>query len=64
MSSEWFDSLYRKNALIMVKFAARLLGDRTCEELVQEAFLILLYKKVDCDASESCRLAPFATSGT
>jgi RNA polymerase sigma-70 factor (ECF subfamily) len=46
MTSEWFDSLYKKNALDMVRFAARLLGDEDlAKELVQEAFLVLLYKK-------------------
>jgi RNA polymerase sigma-70 factor (ECF subfamily) len=46
MSSQWFDEIYRKNALDMVRFAARLLGDEEiAKELVQEAFLILLYKK-------------------
>jgi RNA polymerase sigma-70 factor (ECF subfamily) len=46
MSSQWFDALYKKNALDMVRFAARLIGDEEiAKELVQEAFLILLYKK-------------------
>jgi RNA polymerase sigma-70 factor (ECF subfamily) len=46
MSSEWFDALYRKNALNMIKLATRLLDDEEiAKELVHEAFLILLYKK-------------------
>lgn len=45
-SNDWFDALYRENAPRMLKLATHLLGDqRIGEELVQEAFLILLCKR-------------------
>lgn len=45
-ADEWFDKLYLENSSRMVKLAAYLLRDqRTAEELVDEAFLILLSKR-------------------
>ncbi len=46
ISHKWFDELYLENAPRMVKMAAYLLNDQhLAEDLVNEAFLILLYKK-------------------
>jgi RNA polymerase sigma-70 factor (ECF subfamily) len=45
-SDKWFDKLYIENSPRMVKMATYLLGNQQiAEELVNEAFLILLYKK-------------------
>lgn len=45
---DWFDSLYRENAPRMVKQAMYLIRNKQiAEEIVNEAFLILLYKKCD-----------------
>lgn len=44
--NEWFDRLYLENSPRMVKQAAYLLKDQqVAEELVNETFLILLYKR-------------------
>ncbi|MEA4955803.1 hypothetical protein SDC9_51424 [bioreactor metagenome] len=46
--NDWFDQLYRENSPRMVKQATYLLQNRQiAEELVNEAFLIMLYKKRD-----------------
>ena len=45
-SDKWFDKLYIENSPRMVKMATYLLkNQQVAEDLVNEAFLILLYKK-------------------
>jgi DNA-directed RNA polymerase specialized sigma24 family protein len=45
---EWFDKLYIQNSPRMIKLAAYLLrNQQIAEELVNEAFLILLYKETN-----------------
>lgn len=43
--SEWFDKIYIENASTMTRTAAYILGDeKTAEDLVQNAFIVLLAK--------------------
>ena len=50
----WFDAIYKRNAERLVRIAEHVLGDRElAEDLMQDAFMVLLAKRHETETYEN-----------